>query len=106
MSKRDKPKPNENYYDLLELDRKCSKTDINNSYKRMAVLWHPDKNKNKEEAGKMFQAVSKAYQVLSDDVLRSNYDKFGIEDTRTTYNIDNIDNIIDPYEMFKGMFET
>lgn len=91
----------ENYYTLLELDHKCTKSDIDNAYRRLAVRWHPDKNKdNKENAEKKFREISKAYQVLSDDTARSNYDKHGVTTTG------NNDNLIDPYEMFKGIFET
>jgi molecular chaperone DnaJ len=100
MSKKEN-KGGENYYTLLELSNKCTKSEIDNAYRRLAIRWHPDKNKdNKEASEKKFREISKAYQILSDETTRSNYDKHGIAMNENT------DNLFDPYEMFKGMFET
>ncbi|VBB17883.1 DnaJ domain protein [Yasminevirus sp. GU-2018] len=101
MSKRnDKKSEQVDYYTLLELDRKCTKAEIDSAYRRLAVRWHPDKNKdNKELAEKKFREISSAYQVLSDETARKNYDKHGVTSKGA-------ENIFDPYEMFKGMFDT
>ena len=110
MSKTNRPEAGkareDNYYTLLEIDNKCTQSDIDSAYRRLAVRWHPDKNKdNKEAAEKKFREISKAYQVLSDETSRSNYDKYGVVSSSGESNGNN-DNLFDPYEMFKGMFET
>ena len=40
-----------------------------------ALEWHPDKNEDKEKAEKMFQDISEAYEVLSDEELKAKYDR-------------------------------
>lgn len=90
----------ENYYDILELDKTCTKADIESSYRRLAIQWHPDKNKNNgENAEKKFREISKAYQILSDDQTRTNYDSHGVI-------VEDVENLFDPYEMFKNIFDT
>ena len=67
-----------NYYTVLKLEKNCTQEDIKISYKKLALLWHPDRNiKNKEEACEKFKDISNAYQVLSDVEKRKQYDKFG-----------------------------
>jgi molecular chaperone DnaJ len=91
-------KINDDYYSILEIDKSCKKSDIDTAYRRLAIRWHPDKNKdNRELAEKKFREITKAYQVLSDVDARTAYDKTG--------NASNSVNIIDPYELFKGMFD-
>ena len=65
-----------NYYKILNLPRSATKKEIKKSYRELALKWHPDKNAdNKEEAEKMFQDISEAYEVLSDDELKGKYDR-------------------------------
>ena len=50
--------------------------EIKKSYRELALKWHPDKNTdNVEEAEKMFQDISEAYEVLGDKELRGKYDR-------------------------------
>ena len=66
------------YYDLLGLKPNASDNEIKKAYKKSALRWHPDKNRdNPEEASKKFQEISQAFEVLSDPQKRSNYDQFG-----------------------------
>lgn len=67
------------YYDLLEISPQATDLEIKKSYRKLAIRLHPDKNPNDETAKERFQAVSEAYQVLSNEELRSRYDKFGKE---------------------------
>ena len=43
----------------------------------MAIKWHPDKNQGNAEAEEKFKQISEAYEVLSDDSKRAQYDQFG-----------------------------
>jgi DnaJ-class molecular chaperone len=48
----------DDYYAILELHQTANVNDIKKSYRRLAVLWHPDKNQNKADATARFQLVS------------------------------------------------
>jgi len=64
------------YYNILGVDKSCSQKDIKKAYYQLAKKYHPDTNKDKD-AGKKFQEVSEAYEVLGDDNARKQYDTFG-----------------------------
>lgn len=61
-----------NLYDILHVDRYATKEDIKKSYRRLALEWHPDKNKN-IHAHEKFIEINQAYLILSDDEARSKY---------------------------------
>ncbi|KAM9298811.1 dnaJ homolog subfamily C member 16 [Gastrophryne carolinensis] len=63
-------------YRVLGVSRTSSQADIKKAYKRLAREWHPDKNKNPGAEDKFIQ-VSKAYEILSNEEKRSNYDRYG-----------------------------
>jgi DnaJ family protein A protein 2 len=65
-------------YAILELKKDATEEEIKKSYRKLAQKWHPDKNKNKEEATQKFQEISKAYEILSDPEKREKYDKYGL----------------------------
>ncbi len=69
-----------NYYDVLGLPRNSSDEDIKKAYRKLAMKWHPDKNRdNAEEAAKKFQDIGEAYDVLSDLEKRAIYDRYGYD---------------------------
>lgn len=68
------------YYKLLEVDKSATKDEIKKAYRRLAIKYHPDKNPNNKEAETKFKEVALAYEVLSDDNKRANYDRFGTAD--------------------------
>lgn len=61
------------YYQVLRITRRASPADVKRAYRRLAVLFHPDKN-NSEKALRLFQEINEAHEVLSDSLKRSNYD--------------------------------
>lgn len=62
------------YYTIMEVSRTASEADIKRSFRRLANLYHPDKNQSLE-AESLFKELNEAYEVLSDPVLRSEYDQ-------------------------------
>lgn len=66
-----------NYYEILGVSKNASAKDIKKSYYQLAKKYHPDTNKGDPDANQKFQEVSEAYEVLSDDVKRKEYDTWG-----------------------------
>jgi DnaJ-class molecular chaperone len=63
-------------YDVLGIAATASNADIKAAYRRLAMQWHPDRNReNVAEAVVRFQEVNSAYAVLSDDQRRAQYDE-------------------------------
>jgi DnaJ-class molecular chaperone len=62
------------YYATLVIKKEASKEEIKKSFHKMAHKYHPDKNKGDDTK---FKEVNEAYQTLSDDTKRSQYDRFG-----------------------------
>jgi len=66
-----------NYYETLGVNKNASKDELKKAFHKLAHKHHPDKNKGDD---KKFKEVNEAYQVLSDDQKRSQYDQFGSAD--------------------------
>ncbi|XP_050378824.1 uncharacterized protein LOC126796103 [Argentina anserina] len=69
------------YYNILKVNRNASEDDLKKAYKRLAMIWHPDKNPagKRPEAESKFKQISEAYDVLSDPTKRQIYDLYGEE---------------------------
>jgi molecular chaperone DnaJ len=65
------------YYEVLGVDRSASNGEIAAAYRKLAVKYHPDKNKGDEDAVARFKEAAEAYEVLNDPDKRSLYDRFG-----------------------------
>ncbi|HEY4321876.1 MAG TPA: molecular chaperone DnaJ [Gemmatimonadales bacterium] len=63
-------------YAVLEVTRESTDDDIKKSYRRLAMIYHPDRN-DAADAESRFKEISEAYQVLSDRDKRAHYDRFG-----------------------------
>lgn len=65
------------FYEILGVSRDASSEEIKKSYKKLAKKYHPDLNPEDEESESRFKEINIAYEVLSDDEKRRNYDTFG-----------------------------
>ena len=66
------------YYKILGIARTATEDDIKKAYRKMALRFHPDKNKS-AGAEEKFKEIAEAYEVLSDKRKRDIYDKYGEE---------------------------
>ncbi|MDD3020038.1 MAG: molecular chaperone DnaJ [Alphaproteobacteria bacterium] len=68
------------YYKILGVERDASEEDMKKAYRKMAMQFHPDRNKdNPIEAEEKFKIVNQAYDVLKDPQKRAAYDRFGAD---------------------------
>lgn len=65
-----------NYYDILGISKTASTDDIKKAYKKLAMKYHPDRNKDDASAEKKFKEINEAYQVLGDAEKKKQYDQF------------------------------
>lgn len=70
MTKRD-------YYEVLNLTPSCTPLDVRQSYRKLALKWHPDKCVNIPGANHKFTEIQEAYDVLSDSRKKDIYDAYG-----------------------------
>jgi molecular chaperone DnaJ len=70
LSKRD-------YYEVLGVSKTATQDELKKAYRKLARKYHPDLNKDNEEAAEKFKECNEAYSVLSDDQKRAQYDQFG-----------------------------
>ena len=65
------------YYEVLGLSRTCSTKEISSAYRKLAIKYHPDSNRDDPDAVEKFKQAAEAYEVLSDSEKRARYDQFG-----------------------------
>ena len=64
-------------YDVLGVSKSSSKDEIKKAYRKLALKYHPDKNKGDKVSEEKFKEASEAYHILSDDKRKANFDQFG-----------------------------
>ena len=65
----------QDYYDLLGVDRNASESELKSAFRKMAMKYHPDRNKDDKESERKFKEVSAAYEVLKDSEKRYKTDR-------------------------------
>ena len=67
----------QDFYELLGVDRRASSSELKKAYRKLAMQYHPDRNPGDAEAETKFKEISVAYDILSDEEKRDAYDRFG-----------------------------
>ena len=78
------------YYKVLGVDKGSSQTEIKKAYRKLALKYHPDKNKGDKGSEAKFKEISEAYAVLSDTEKKQQYDTYGSTDFRQRYSQEDI----------------
>ena len=97
------PSQQRDFYEVLGVDRKATVTQITESYRRLAIRFHPDKNPGDVEAADRFKEAARAFEVLSDESLRARYDRYGHAGLQGGPQHD-FNDISDIFEAFGDMF--
>lgn len=98
------------YYEVLEVSRTASIDEIKKAYRSLAMKYHPDKNAGNKEAEEKFKELSEAYEILSDDSRRRQYDQFGFEGLKSSFGPGGFDfsrdftHFSDIEDIFGGLF--
>lgn len=98
------------FYKVLGVSRNASQNEIKKAYYQLAKKYHPDTNKDDPAASRKFQEVSAAYQVLSDENKRKEYDSwgtrshFGMRPENPSASEFHFHSTIDPEELFRKIF--
>jgi len=78
------------YYEVLGVKKDSSTQDIKKAYRKLAMKYHPDRNKGDKEAEEKFKKISEAYAVLSDPEKRKQYDTYGESGFQQRYSQEDI----------------
>jgi curved DNA-binding protein len=106
---------NKDYYAALGVARGATEDEIKKAYRKLAMQYHPDRNKGDKKAEEKFKEISEAYAVLSDKDKRAQYDQFGAAGFRQRYSQEDIfrganfgdafsGTGIDPNDIFAALF--
>ncbi len=67
----------QDYYEILGISKNATPTEIKKGYRKMAILYHPDKNPGDKAAEENFKKAAEAYEILSDENKKARYDQYG-----------------------------
>lgn len=65
------------YYEILGVAKGASKEEVKAAYRKLALKYHPDRNPDNKDAEEKFKEAAQAYEILSDENKRQQYDQFG-----------------------------
>jgi molecular chaperone DnaJ len=89
------------YYEALGVNRGATKEEIKEAYRKLALQYHPDRNKA-PDAEEKFKEISEAYAILSDDVKRQQYDQYGHGGIEGRYSEEEIFRGVDFGDIFRN----
>jgi molecular chaperone DnaJ len=94
----------QDYYQILGVDRAASQADIKKAYRKMALKYHPDRNKDDPDAAEKFKDAAEAYEVLGNPETRDRYDRFGRDGLRGVplHEFTNVEDIFGAFSEFFG----
>jgi len=93
---------NKDYYAALGVARGATEDEIKKTYRKLAMQYHPDRNKGDKKAEEKFKEISEAYAVLSDKEKRAQFDQFGAAGFRQRYSQEDIFRGADFGDAFSG----
>jgi molecular chaperone DnaJ len=91
------------YYEVLGVDKGETEDNIRRAYRKLALKFHPDRNKGDPSAEGKFKEATEAYSVLSDEQKRAQYDRFGHQGMSGGFDFDNA-GMGDIFSHFQDMF--
>ena len=65
------------YYKTLGVEKGANADELKKAYRKLAMKYHPDQNKDNPQAEEKFKEINQAYDVLKDDQKRAAYDRYG-----------------------------
>ena len=89
------------YYKILGVAKSASGDEIKKAYRKLALQYHPDRNKGDKAAEEKFKEISEAYAVLSDSEKKKQYDMFGADGFQKRYTQDDIFRDVDFSSIFR-----
>jgi curved DNA-binding protein len=89
------------YYQILGVSKTASPQEIKKAYRKLALQYHPDRNKDDKAAEGKFKEISEAYAVLSDPEKRKQYDRFGADGFQSRFSQEDIFRGFDFGEIFR-----
>ncbi|WP_300365668.1 molecular chaperone DnaJ [Brachyspira sp.] len=73
------------YYEVLGVAKTATNEEIKKAYRKLAMQYHPDRNPGNKEAEDKFKEATEAYEILSDEKKRSQYDQFGFQGVHSDF---------------------
>ena len=91
------------YYEVLRIERSVSKIEVDRAYRKLAIKYHPDSNRDDESATQRFKEATEAYEILSDPEKRERYDQHGHAGVHGGQSYNDVEDIFEAFgDLFGG----